>query len=77
KCGAIPGYATPRKGITFVCVAQIYVYYNLFANENYKIKLTYCFIATYSLPEPHIALLYTIKPNAIPNSCYFYKALSC
>src|SRR5690606_13530541 len=27
KCGAIPGYATPRLGITFI-VAQIYNLYN-------------------------------------------------
>ena len=36
KCGAIPGYATPRKGITFVFVWHKYTAKNIFVKINFK-----------------------------------------
>ncbi|WP_286802717.1 hypothetical protein, partial [Sphingobacterium sp. UBA5639] len=57
---------TPKKVSPLFCVAQIYGSYKLFANEKHKIKLTSCYIATYSSPDGTSLSSIQSKPMLFP-----------
>ena len=69
KCGAIPGYATPRKGITFVdCDANIqrFIYLSRLFLHFYNNQLIYCQIAFskhLNNKSQKIGTLYAMKNN--------------